>query len=400
MRWLFVILLSLAICAPAIAADDRQAVIAAAAASAVTNLNADISAETIRPDLTVNAFLDRTDSHPRLLAILRQAQQIGGPRWIDSQTCQIRLDIPASTVRQELRQIAVDHPSATPITPDDLSRDLKSWDARVFSATGTSTGSIGLIRPPAGSVVWQDVSPQEIRQDVSAARQDAANRIQQSIRSVSLAGGKTVGDALAIPAIGHAVNDWIVSQPITLAAFLDDRQVEVTLAVSAAGLEEKLRSVLMGRSDLPLPADDRAWGAVAEGISGQMAAPVGRGGVAAAAQATEPEGFALPDPPPEWIFRQLDASASATADTPLHAARAAELAATENLRQQIQQLPLGAGKTLHDLAAARPRMAAAVDRTLARSAHVYSVEYQPDGSASVRISLDLQDLWQMLWLAQ
>ena len=300
----------------------------------------------------------------------------------------------------ELKQIAAGNTQTTPISPDELSSDLKSWDARVFSATGTSTGSIDQIRPPVGATAWADASQQEIQQDVSAARQDAANRILASIQGVALAGGKTVGDALAIPAVGHAMNDWIVPQPITLVEFRDDRQIGVTLAVSAPGFVEKLQSVLTGRTDLPLPADERAWSGVADAISRQMAAPVGHGGAASVAPTSEPERFVLPDPPPDWIFRQLDASATATADSPLHAARAAELAATDNLRQQIEHLPVGTGHTLRDISASHPRFAAAIDRTLARSAHVYSVDYQTDGSASVRISLDLQDLWQMLWLAQ
>jgi hypothetical protein len=396
MRQFCLIFLSLVIVAPAMAAQDPQAVIAAAAASAVSNLNSDICSEPIRTDLTVSTFLDRTSSHPRLLALLKQAQQIGGPRWIDAQTCQIRLDIPALAVRSELQRIAQDHVSDSPIGANELVLDLQSWDARIFSATGTSTASIDQILPPVGSVAWQGVSSQEVRQDVQSARQDAGNRILGSIQSIPLAGGKTIGDALAIVAVRQAVNDWIISQPITLAVFRDDRQVEVTVAVSAAGLAEKLRSVLTGRTDLPLPENDQGWASIADAISGQMAAPVGRAG--SAAPDTQPEQLVLPDPPPDWIFRQLDASASGNGDTPLLAARQAEEAATENLRQQIEKLPLTSRRTLGDAAASYPQITAAIDRTLVRSAHVYSVDYQTDGSVNVRISLDLQDLWQMLWL--
>jgi hypothetical protein len=393
------LILALATLARAQGQSPPAVLVSAAVSSAVDNLNADVSARAIRSDLTVNLFLDRTNAHPRLLAVLRRAQQIGGPRWIDPQTCQIRLDIPAATVRQELRQIAVDNAKTTPISADELTGDLKSWDALVFSATGTSTASIDQIRPPVGSITWQNASPDEVRRDITAARQDAANKILASIHAVPLARGKSVGDALAIPAVGREMNNWIITQPITNAAFQDNRQVQVTLAVSSAGLAEKLRSVLTGRTDLPLPADDHAWSDVTDAITRQMSAPTGQGGTPAAAVSAQAAQFALPDPPPDWIFRQLDAAATANADTPLHAARAAELAATDNLRQQIQQLPL-AGHTLKEVAAARPRFAAAIDRTLARSAHVYSVDYEPDGSADVRISLDLQDLWQMLWLAQ
>jgi hypothetical protein len=401
MVWMLRILAIFILCLPVAARGESgggQPQISAAAAAAVDRLADDINGQSINTALTVETFLDRTDSHPQLQSVLGQAQQIGGPRWIDAQTCEIRMDIAATVVRAELRLIAATHPRTTPISPDDLMRDLKSWDAMVFSATGTSTASIDMIRPPPGSAAWQSVSDAQIRQSVAAARLDAANRMLASIASVSLAGGKTIGDALAIESVRQAMTDWIDTQPITSADFQDDQQVQVTLAVSSQGMAEKLRSVLSGRRDLPLPADDNGWASVADGISRELSAPVGSGG--AGIVATRPVGIALPDPPPDWIFRQLDASASATADSPLLSARAAEVAATSNLRQQILQLPLGQGHTLRDLAAGNPAIADAIDRTLARSAHVYSVDYEPDGSAAVRVSLDLQDLWQMLWLAR
>ena len=68
------------------------------------------------------------------------AQMIGGPRWLDDQTCQVRLEISGTRVAAALVQIANVNATKTPIAPDLLAGRLKEWDNRTFSATATSTG--------------------------------------------------------------------------------------------------------------------------------------------------------------------------------------------------------------------------------------------------------------------
>jgi len=374
--------------------DAHQAQVAAARASAIDRLAGDIRAEPIAGAIGVRNLIDQTGSQARLLNVLQQAQQIGGPRWIDPDTCQVRLDIAAPLVRAELARIASDNPQSTPLPAALILRDLKSWDSRVFSATGSSTGRIDLIRPPPTSIAWRDVSPEQIVAQATAARQDVVNRVLDSISSVPLAGGKTVGDALSIPAVAAAMADWVGNRPVTLVDFRDDKSVEVTLSFTSAALGQELRSLLTGRTDIALPADDKAWAAVAEAISKRMASPVGRSGPAAAA--TRPVQSLLPAQPPDWVDRQIDAQGTGAARTQLLSARAAEYAAASNLHRQIQDLPWGDGKTLGSAAARDPRLAAAIDQALARGARVYSVEYLSDGSATVHISLDLRDLWETI----
>ena len=58
-------------------------------------------------------------------------------------------------------------------------------------------------------------------------------------------------------------------------------------------------------------------------------------------------------------------------------------------------MPLGDGRTIRDAAASNPEVGAAVDRSL-RRARTYKVDYGPNGTVKVRVSLDLRYVWQEL----
>jgi hypothetical protein len=209
-----------------------------------------------------------------------------------------------------------------------------------------------------------------------------------------LADGKTIGDALDLGPVSETMANWLGNRPVTLVDFRPDLQVEVTLSVTAASLSGELRSVLTEQPGIRLPADDAAWAGITGAISRHLAPPVGRAGLA---PSTQPATMVfLPDQPPDWVQRQLDADGLAQADDKLLAARAAEAAATAKLRQQMLDLPIAGGGTLGRAADADPRLAARIDRVLQRSSHLYKVEYRSDGTVAVRISFDLRDLWQAL----
>src|SRR3954466_157910 len=80
--------------------------VSAATANAVEKIRADVEDEWLAPNLTVADFLDRTGAAGELTNTLRRAEQIGGPRWLDDQTCQVKLAIPGDRVAQALRDIA------------------------------------------------------------------------------------------------------------------------------------------------------------------------------------------------------------------------------------------------------------------------------------------------------
>ncbi|MDP9174454.1 MAG: hypothetical protein M3O30_11390 [Planctomycetota bacterium] len=392
MRWLLGINLILAVAAGAWAGPEARPEVGAARNSAVERLRIEIESESITPSLTVEIFLAQNAARRRLQSLLHdQAQQIGGPRWLDGQTCQLRLDIPAPAIRRELARIAAENPQTTSVSSDELVRDLQSWDTRVFSATGTSTGAIETIRPPPGLVGWNDVSPADIRRAIEAAKQDAATHILDSIAPVSLAPDKQISDALGDKQINDELTQWIESCPITLVDFAPDHQVNVTLNLLPSDLTAKLRSILGPRTDIPHPYSEPSWSAMENAIARQLATATGSGRVAAARRGA---GVEMPAEPPDWVGQQLDAQGRGSGNGRLRAARAAEAAASDALRTSIDKLPIGEGKTLGDAAAQNEQLSKAIDRSIAIHAQVYKIDYESDNTVSVRMSLDLRRLWE------
>jgi hypothetical protein len=81
----------------------------------------------------------RTDSYDAFMATLRSADQIGGPRWIDENTVQVRLAITGPVLAASLITIANDAKDRSPVKPEELSPLLGAWAGRTFSAVGVSS---------------------------------------------------------------------------------------------------------------------------------------------------------------------------------------------------------------------------------------------------------------------
>ncbi|MDB5289928.1 MAG: hypothetical protein JWL69_1169, partial [Phycisphaerales bacterium] len=86
--------------------DAHRSQVAAAAADAYEKLRQEVLAMPVAGDLTVQSLLDRTGGQVQLDAVLRSADQIGGTRWLDDQTCQVRLEVRGGDVARTLIQLA------------------------------------------------------------------------------------------------------------------------------------------------------------------------------------------------------------------------------------------------------------------------------------------------------
>src|SRR5687767_9325406 len=69
--------------------DPRREQVAAANGHALAELRNAIYAESIGDGYTVRDLLKRTNSGKRFDDTIARAHQIGGPRWLDDQTCQV-----------------------------------------------------------------------------------------------------------------------------------------------------------------------------------------------------------------------------------------------------------------------------------------------------------------------
>jgi hypothetical protein len=375
--------------------------VAAANSRALEALRAQIVSESIGPNVTVAEFLSKTGTGKKFNQTLARAQQIGGPRWLDDQTCQVRLELPGPQVAKALVDLATLNRLESPVPPDVLAGRLKDWDRRTFSAIGTSTGAgaIGQFRPIAHARAWDAVADDARRAAVANARKNAVAHILDTIKPIPLGGDKKVADALADKDVAAEMEQWLAQRPVTQVEFRDDLQVRMTLAVPGAEMFEAFRASAGKHPEAIGPVDEAGWYKVRDEFVARLASTSCRGSARAGAGKSRPAATQLPRTPPDWIERQLDADGASNArGSRLKAARAAEADATEKLRTQLEQLSLAEGVTIGDAVRQDKHVADAVDRALGRAQS--KVQYVPEGGARATVTLELNDLWEELQIGQ
>jgi len=403
--------------APAAVGDDvKQARIAAASARAADQLFGDIQTQPIAPGMTVGEFLKRCNAEGEMRAFVRTAQPIGGPRWADDQTCQVRLAMDGAAVAGEIERIAAAHPGVSPLAGGALAMSLQNWNGRVFSDTGTSTSAIeaGSVLPPRDSVAWAPVTTSARRKAVDAAREDAAGTLLASVQGVEIAGGETFADAMKNTTFSALLDTWMADRPVTLVDFREDLRVEVTLDATADELCDEIHDALLKANAVPLaadagaatkpavlvePGDAAGWTRLRDELEKHAAAAVGHAMavVPITTQATEPSVVEVPQHAPQWIDRQLTATAAGGdgSGNRLVAAHAAQEAADAQLRHDARNLPLTDAMTVGQAADRDSRVSAALDRAMAH-ARLSKVDFRADGAAQVTVVLNLSDLWNEL----
>jgi hypothetical protein len=415
MRSLPVILTLLAVALSAFADGpdgDAKSQVRAAQRDAVVSLMDEVSRTPLTRALSVGEFVRRTNSADELNKVLQRAQQVGGPRWINEHTCQVELQISGPVVAAALKRIAAASPRQSPLPPREVDRAVKDWDERSFNAIGAATSRLPVVnvnaqaRPPRlQRDPWWDV-PQNLRdQAVASAKADAAHRALSRLESIPLTGRSTVGDALAVKGVGDRLQEWLVAQPAARVELTEDMEARVELGTTAAESFAEFRSLASRVRDLPLPQDDKEWARVRDDFERRSVMAVGRAvvapaGGAAAVNAGVPKPLALPARAPRWVDRRLEASGSGgPAQSKLMAARAAETAAEEKIRRQIEDLELTQKTTVGQAAKDDPRVDQAIRRALAHT-HIGKADYHANGAADINVYLDLADLWQELQDAQ
>ncbi len=138
--------------------------------------------------------------------------------WLDDQTVQVRLQISGARVAQALIQIAASHPRTnlstvdwSPYSAEFVEHETRDWQTRTFMATGTATtaGVIERVRPPIEDANWVGVTDETRKQAIDSARAAANQRVLDSVSSIDLAGGKTVGSVLRDPIVKAEVEAFL-----------------------------------------------------------------------------------------------------------------------------------------------------------------------------------------------
>lgn len=375
---------------------------AAAIADAYGKLDADIRATNIPgANMTVGSFLEKTDPQDEFHKLINKAEQIGGPRFTDQQTCQVLLELPGTRVAQALVDIAKAHPDRSPMNAEALAQCLTDWKNNRFSATGSSKPADRADVPPPGAVganpAWANVDDKSKRAAVEAARQDAVRKVLESVAAIHV-GDRTAGDIIqdADP-VRVALEDWLKKQPITNIQFQDNLRVSYTLAPSGEELFNHFLSATR-QAKIPVAMDQAMLATMRQEFDRHVLPTTGDSGNDLAMRAVvlpQPRA-ALPAQPPDWVAQPLDAAGQATfTDDRLRTKIKAEDAASDNLRKKLLALPLEKNRTVGDVAKNDRLVTDAVNRAVSR-ARVYHVEYLADGDVSVKMIMDPRDFWQEL----
>ena len=174
----------------------------------------------------------------------------------------------------------------------------------------------------------------------------------------------------------------------------------MTLGISRGELFDAFVDAARSTGAIKLPDDPQRLADLRQEFEHRAADPVGRAHVAVGGakpmSTTAP--VIIPTEPPGWAQRATNLTAegsSRTRRTQLLTAQAAESKAAENLRSIVEALPLDATHTLGDAARQDPAVERAINRAM-RRAHIYKIDYLPDGAAGVSVTIDPRDVWDEL----
>jgi hypothetical protein len=340
----------------------------------------------------------------------------------------VQLQVSGTRIATALSRIAAANADRSPLSPDDVALLTRGWDRRSFTATGQAVAErpIGpqVIGQRAGAAPrrdpWLLVSDTDKEHALAAARLDAARKSLRSLAPLALTVRSKVGDVLKVGEIGERMEDWFMSRPVKDQSLREDLQVVVALDASPADTFEQFRILATKQREISLPRDEKDWAEVRDQFKLKMVLPVGRGAPPEAttdvirggdfgpgfaprrafglrpSRGADDAGNLIPGRPPAWVSRQLDADGTAgSSKGRLHAARNAEADAEKKLRDQVEALPLSKDLTVGQAAQKDRRVARALSDALAR-ARIGQTKYHEDGTATVQLYLDMDQVWDAL----
>jgi len=375
--------------------DMERAQVAAATANAFLTLRSDIEDDFITPGLKVSEFLSRTNGREAFNRSLHRAEQIGGPRWIGDGTCQVHYEISGDRVARALSDIAAENAQRSPLPAAEIESRLRNWKNRTFSATGSSIRAdmVTKVRP-IGVDVWRGVDDSSRVAAIEASRENAVHRTLDELGAIQL-DGQTVGKVIGNnPSVQNALSDWLRQRPVTSLQFQDDLQVRYTLGVNRYQLFDQFVDAAKAAS-VTLPPEEQL-----AKVREQFQEIVNTTGVAPVAARRDGSGHAdeavnlIPQQPPDWIYQQLDAQATAKYhNSQLRTKRDAEDRATEALLDKLTAMPLNKDMTVGQAAKRSEAIGSAITRAVSR-ARLYKVEYDAGtGDTTVKMMLDPREFW-------
>jgi hypothetical protein len=238
--------------------SESRPEIASATSVARANLRATIDEVVVAPpDVSVGAFVRQTNGDDRVNAVVSTAKQIGGPRWLDERTCQVRLSVPAGDVFGALVSLAADAGERSPVSQAQLKQQAAEWRGRTFSATGTSVTSLSVLTtapvnstqaapvalpvdPPAWVGTLLDAEGEAPTagtrlRTVRSAERVALADLRRQVEAMPVTSDKTVADVLrASPKLTDPFNAAMRQARVTKVDYLADGSVRLRVNLDAS----------------------------------------------------------------------------------------------------------------------------------------------------------------------
>lgn len=230
----------------AVGADPAEA----AKRQASQELRKQVMNQPVGRQLTVGKLTDDLNAQRELDEVLAQAHQVGGVRWVDNGTCQVRVELEAARVRNRLLDIASRDEAKPPISPERLRKLLDGWRIDRFVATGTG-GAITEVQQDSvqqSSFVaqWSDemidatasARPSRSRLHTArAAEHSAREELRKKVQSLPLQEGKTVGEATADDAkLARALDRTVTRARVTKVDYAAEGGVSVRVSLDLQDL--------------------------------------------------------------------------------------------------------------------------------------------------------------------
>lgn len=367
-------------------AQDHESVsVQAALASARAELNRQILSTPLKPGLTVATLQERLSGFS-VEDVSENAQQIGPPRWVDQNLVQVRLQVPASEVLECITRLPTDQVRVY-LGPSELTRLKREWKTRTFQAIGQAIPASRLesLMTTIQTPDWWGIPPASRIEATQKARGAAVGTLVHLTGQIRIGPEQTVEQSL-VPNGKDRLRSWAYTLPATSVQLKEDRQVEIGLYVDHGGLEQQIRqSVREGVFSLSGSSE-----ALSAGVRTIPTILTGRSRIEMPVSRVSAPDWVREIPP--WVNDPIVAEGSIRSDeSPLKTARRAERIARDRLRERVEQLEINSGQTLRESAVSDPWVRQAIDRAVDR-ARVYQVDYASDGSVTVRVTLDPNEL--------
>ncbi len=378
--------------APADATAEDRVEVRAASEAARADLRGQILAMPVAPGVSVGTLVQKDPGSVQVDDLVGAAERVGQPRWVEQDIVQVKMSVSAAKVVAQISAISVKLRDPR-VTQKDVDRLNREWSRRSFSGTGQAIPAARLadVVTSINSVSWRDVSAEARVDAATRARANVTGTIVDKTAAIEVTSNQAVGGSFLLADGRQKLTTWAAGLPATRVTLRDDRQVEIAVYVDKDGLGKQVRQV----ATTELTSQPDKLQALDVGIARLPNIIVGRASVASSAEASTQ----LRRPAivlrgvPAWGGDPINAEATSApvGKSRLRTARAAEQKATDALQRLVLQLKLDDQTTLDQAASKDARITDAIGRAIAR-ARTYQVDYNPDGSATVRMTLDPNDL--------